>query len=68
MNKDPFFFETRDLTDVSNVHTAVLRTMCGNMEYMACNAPQRLELPDGRMAWVRAGVEGDDLHDQRPRS
>jgi len=55
MNKDPFFFETRDLTDVPNVHTAVLRTMCGNMEYMYCNAPQRLELPDGRMVWVRAG-------------
>ena len=55
MNKDPFFFETRDLTDVPNVHNAVLRTMCGNMEYMSCNAPQRLELPDGRMVWVRAG-------------
>ena len=36
-------------------HTAVLRTMCGAMEYMACNAPQRLELSDGRMVWVRAG-------------
>jgi MYXO-CTERM domain-containing protein len=58
MNKDPFFFETRDLTDVPNVHTAVLRTMCGNMEYMSCNAPQRLELPDGRMVWVRAGLKG----------
>ena len=55
MDKDPFFFEARDLTDVSNVHTAVLRTMCGDAEYMACNAPQRLELTDGRMAWVRAG-------------
>jgi MYXO-CTERM domain-containing protein len=55
MDKDPFFFEARDLADVSNVHTAVLRTMCGNAEYMACNAPQRLELPDGRTAWVRAG-------------
>src|SRR5262249_53995910 len=37
------------------VHTAVIRTMCGNMEYMYCNAPQRLELADGRMAWLRAG-------------
>jgi MYXO-CTERM domain-containing protein len=55
MDKDPFFFEAKDLTDVSNVHTAVIRTMCGDLEYMACNAPQRLELPDGRMAWVRAG-------------
>ena len=29
--------------------------MCGAAEYMACNAPQRLELSDGRMFWVRAG-------------
>jgi MYXO-CTERM domain-containing protein len=55
MDRDPFFFEAKDLKDVSNVHTAVLRTMCGNMEYLACNAPIRLELPDGQMAWVRAG-------------
>jgi MYXO-CTERM domain-containing protein len=55
MTKDPFFFETRDLTDVSNVHNAVIWTMCGNMEYMACNAPQRLALADGRIAWIRAG-------------
>ncbi len=55
MKKDPFFFETQGLGDVSNVHTAILRTMCGNSEYMACNAPVRLELPDGQLAWVRAG-------------
>jgi MYXO-CTERM domain-containing protein len=55
MKKDPFFFETKGLDDVSNLHTAVLRTMCGNSEYMSCNAPVRLELPDGQMAWVRAG-------------
>jgi MYXO-CTERM domain-containing protein len=29
--------------------------MCGAAEYMACNAPQRIELSDGRMFWVRAG-------------
>jgi hypothetical protein len=55
MNKDPFFFESRDLGNVSNAHTAILRTMCGAAEYMYCNAPQRLELSDGRMFWVRAG-------------
>jgi hypothetical protein len=55
MTKDPFFFESRDLGNVSNVHTAILRTMCGAAEYMACNAPQRIELSDGRMFWVRAG-------------
>ena len=55
MTKDPFFFESRDLGNVSNAHTAVLRTMCGAAEYMACNAPQRIELSDGRKFWVRAG-------------
>ncbi|HEY7376802.1 MAG TPA: DUF2330 domain-containing protein [Polyangia bacterium] len=55
MTKDPFFFETRDLSDILNVHTAIIRTMCGNMEYMSCNAPVRLELTDGRKAWLRAG-------------
>ncbi len=61
MDKDPFFFEAKDLTDVSNVHTAVLRTMCGDMEYMACNAPHApgaARRADG----VGAGwLEGDDL-------
>lgn len=55
MTKDPFFFEAADLPDVSNVHRAVIRTMCGEMEYLACNAPMRLELGDGRMVWLRAG-------------
>jgi MYXO-CTERM domain-containing protein len=58
MTKDPFFFETRDLEDVSNLHTARINTMCGNFEYMACNAPQRLELVDGRQIWLRAGTKG----------
>jgi len=58
MNTDPLFFESADLPDVSNVHTATLRTMCGNQNYLACNAPVRMELPDGRMAWVRAGSKG----------
>jgi hypothetical protein len=55
MTKDPFFFEAKNLPDLSNVHTATFRTMCGNQEYMACNAPVRVELADGRKAWVRAG-------------
>jgi len=58
MTKDPFFFETRDLKDVPNLHMARINTMCGNLEYMACNAPQRLELTDGRMIWLRAGTKG----------
>ena len=55
MNTDPLFFESTVLPDLSNVHTAVLRSMCGNQDYLACNAPVRMELADGRIAWVRAG-------------
>jgi MYXO-CTERM domain-containing protein len=66
MTKDPFFFEARDLTDVSNVHTAVIRTMCGNSEYMSCNAPMRLELSDGRMAWIRSGSNATTCQSKYP--
>jgi MYXO-CTERM domain-containing protein len=66
MNKDPFFFESRDLTNVPNVHTAVIRTMCGNMDYLQCNAPMRLELPDGRMAWLRAGSKATTCQGATP--
>jgi MYXO-CTERM domain-containing protein len=57
MNQDAFFFETTSLPDVSNIHTATIRTLCGNKEYMACNAPQRLELSDGRIVWLTAGTK-----------
>jgi uncharacterized membrane protein YgcG len=55
MTKDPLFFQADGLPDVSNVHVATLRTMCGNRDFLQCNAPIRLELADGRIAWVRAG-------------
>ncbi len=58
MTKDPFFFEAKDLPAVSNVHTATIRTMCGNQQYTECNAPVRLELADGRMVSLRAGSTG----------
>jgi MYXO-CTERM domain-containing protein len=67
MTKDPFFFESRDLVNVSNVHTAILRTMCGAAEYMACNAPQRIELSDGRMFWVRAGSKASTCQFTTPK-
>jgi MYXO-CTERM domain-containing protein len=66
MTKDPFFFESRDLGNISNVHTAVLRTMCGAAEYMACNAPQRIELADGRTFWVRAGSKATTCQGTTP--
>ena len=43
---------------MSATHSAILRSVCGDREYLACNAPLRLELPDGRMAWLRQGVRG----------
>jgi uncharacterized membrane protein YgcG len=55
MNQDAFFFESQDLPDQSSTHTAVIDTLCGDMDYMYCNAPVRLELEDGRMIWLRAG-------------
>jgi hypothetical protein len=55
MSKDALFFESSGLGDVPQVHTATFRTMCGDQKFMACNAPVRLELADGRMAWVRNG-------------
>ncbi len=56
MNKDPFFFESRDLTDVLNVHTAVHpHDVRKHGVPGSATRPMRLELPDGRMAWLRAG-------------
>ena len=55
MMDDPLFMANGDLGDVPLAHTATFRTMCGNRQFMACNAPVRLDLADGRMAWVRSG-------------
>jgi MYXO-CTERM domain-containing protein len=55
MTKDPFFFEAKDLPDVSNVHRATIQTICGNGDYYYCAAPQRVMLPDGRTFWLRHG-------------
>jgi MYXO-CTERM domain-containing protein len=59
MNQDAFFFENTDLPDVSNLHKATIRAMCGFQDYMACNAPQRLELADGRLILLSAGSKSD---------
>jgi hypothetical protein len=55
MNQDALFFASTGLGDVPLLHTATFRTMCGDKKFLACNAPIRLELADGRMAWVRSG-------------
>ena len=66
MNQDPLFTFNDALPDVPSRHTSVLRTMCGNFQYLACNAPVRLELPDGRMAWLRSGIKATSC--QPPRT
>ena len=58
MNQDAFFFESQNLPDLPASHTATIRSLCGNMDYAACNAPKRLELADGRMIWLSAGKKG----------
>jgi hypothetical protein len=55
MNDDALFIVNRDLPEVPLQHTAIFQTMCGNMQFMACNAPVLLALPDGRKVWVRTG-------------
>ena len=57
MNQDPLFAFNPDLPDVGATHTAVLRYVCGERKYLFCNAPVRLELTDGRVAWLRSGIE-----------
>jgi len=66
MHQDAFFFESQDLPDISNVHTATIRTLCGNMQYTSCNAPMRLELADGSMIWLRAGKKGSTCQSGGP--
>jgi hypothetical protein len=52
MNQDAFFFESTNLPDVPLVHTATIDAVCGDMQFMQCNAPTRLELADGRTIWL----------------
>jgi hypothetical protein len=65
MDADPFFFEAQDLKDVSNVHTATIETLCGNQEYLYCNAPRRLDLADGRKIWLSAGSKSATCVDSK---
>jgi len=55
MNQDAFFFESTNLPDVPLVHTATIDAVCGDMQFMQCNAPTRLELADGRTIWLSSG-------------
>jgi uncharacterized membrane protein YgcG len=66
MSKDPLFMFSADLGNVPRVRTATLRTMCGDRQFLQCNAPMRLEVPGGRMVWVRHGVTGDTCSATNP--
>jgi MYXO-CTERM domain-containing protein len=47
MNKDPEFVFNPELPTVSNVHTATAHIVCGAMAYTSCQAPVRVDIPDG---------------------
>jgi MYXO-CTERM domain-containing protein len=53
MNKDPEFVFNPDLPDLSNVHTATAHVMCGLQTYTYCEAPIRLDVPDGSFVWFQ---------------
>ena len=53
MNRDPLFIFNEELPPLSNVHTATANILCGNQKYRSCEAPVRLDLPDGRSVWFR---------------
>jgi MYXO-CTERM domain-containing protein len=55
MTFDPQFALNASLGDVSSYHKAILHAMCGNKQFLYCNAPLRLELPGGQMIWIRNG-------------
>ena len=53
MTKDPFFVINSDLPMVSNQRQAVAHMICGDEEHDVCNAPVKLEVPDGGDIWFR---------------
>ncbi len=56
MTEDPMFMRSGELArDVSRVHEAVQRTLCGP-QYFAWTAPLELVLPSGTVERVREGV------------
>ncbi|HET6282471.1 MAG TPA: DUF2330 domain-containing protein [Polyangia bacterium] len=53
MHKDPLFIFNRDLPMLSNVRSVKAHLMCGDRRYKACEAPIRIELPDGQTLWFK---------------
>ena len=61
MTKDPEFVFNPDLPTLSNVHTATAHVMCGMKAFTYCEAPIRLDLPDGGVVWYRRSNCGADV-------
>jgi MYXO-CTERM domain-containing protein len=61
MTKDPEFVFNPDLPTLSNVHTATAHIMCGMRAFTYCEAPIRLDLPDGGVLWYTRTNCGADL-------
>jgi MYXO-CTERM domain-containing protein len=53
MNRDPLFIFNEELPPLSNVHISVANILCGQQNYRSCEAPVRLDMPDGRSVWFR---------------
>ncbi|HET6282990.1 MAG TPA: DUF2330 domain-containing protein, partial [Polyangia bacterium] len=53
MSKDPFFVVNPDLPAVSNQRLAIAHMMCGDEEHDVCNAPVKLDVPEGGAVWFR---------------
>jgi hypothetical protein len=54
MNIDPLFMMNDTLPDVPTAHVADAVAMCGQQQYTFCDAPVRLELPDGQKLYFQA--------------
>jgi hypothetical protein len=52
MTIDPTFTMNSSLPDVPLVRRAKAVRVCGQEQYDICNAPVRLELPDGQSVWM----------------
>ena len=70
MTSDPLFMANSTLPDVPTQRTATAVVMCGNKQYTRCEAPIRLELPDGQKLFFKPrkpaspycyGFDGSDL-------
>jgi MYXO-CTERM domain-containing protein len=53
MNKDPEFVFNSDLPEQSNVHTGTAHVICGMHQYTYCEAPVRVDMPEGGSVWYK---------------